>query len=202
MKSLGLYKRNISCGSFKNNSLYFFRLSDYSNFKNIHEHVSTNLAQWKVLYESNNPEIENLPAPWNEKLNSLQKLLIIRCFRSDKLVPAVRNFILEHIGQKFVEPPPFDLAASYSDSNSCIPLIFILTPGADPTAALLKFADDQGFGANRLFSLSLGAYLAFQIQRNCDLKFDFQGRGRDRLLKNWSMKELNLAIGLYCKIVI
>lgn len=66
------------------------------------------------------------------------------------------NFVKEKLGQKFVEPPPFDLAKSYADSNCTAPLIFVLSPGADPTMALLKFADDKGFGGNKFNSISLG----------------------------------------------
>lgn len=66
------------------------------------------------------------------------------------------SIVVEQLGAQYIEPPPFDLASSYADSNCCIPLIFVLTPGADPTQAMLAFADEQGYSATRLFFLSLG----------------------------------------------
>ena len=69
---------------------------------------------------------------------------------------AITIFVMSKLGKKFVEPPPFDLAKSYADSNCCAPLIFVLSPGADPTMALLKFADDKGFGSAKFNSISLG----------------------------------------------
>lgn len=68
----------------------------------------------------------------------------------------VKNFVNEKLGRKFVEPPPFDLSKSYIDSNKTIPLLFVLSPGADPMAALLKFANDRGFTGDRFSSISLG----------------------------------------------
>ncbi|XP_049773091.1 dynein axonemal heavy chain 7 [Schistocerca cancellata] len=132
------------------------RLNDLPNFKGIRVDFVDSIDKWKRVFDDPEPHNCPLPKPWNDKLSNFQKMLIFRCIRSDKVVPAVHRFVLENLGKEFVEPPPFDLTSSYCDSHCCIPLIFILTPGADPTAVLLKFADDQGFGGSRLASLSLG----------------------------------------------
>ena len=85
-----------------------------------------------------------LPEPCSKILSPFQKLLVLRVFRPDKLVPAITNFVIWKIGQKFVEPPPFDLSGSYKDSSSTAPLIFVLSPGADPANALIKFSEQVG----------------------------------------------------------
>ncbi|XP_015178312.1 PREDICTED: dynein heavy chain 7, axonemal, partial [Polistes dominula] len=131
------------------------RLNEVTGFLGIKDVFVKNIEAWKSIFDDKEPDKLTFPEPF-DKLSTFERMLVLRCIRPDKVVPAVQHFVEETIGREFIEPPPFDLISSYADSHSCIPLIFVLTPGADPMAILLKFADDQGFGTNRLFSLSLG----------------------------------------------
>ena len=63
--------------------------------------------------------------------------------RPDRVVPAVRALVAAQLGQEFTEAPPLDLGACLADSAPARPLIFILSPGADPMAALAQLAAEQ-----------------------------------------------------------
>jgi len=52
-------------------------------------------------------------------------------------------YVLEALGQKYVEPQAFKLDAVFADSAAAVPLIFVLSFGSDPMADLLKFADER-----------------------------------------------------------
>ncbi|XP_030655837.1 dynein heavy chain 3, axonemal [Nomascus leucogenys] len=131
------------------------RASALPKLHGLMEHLEQNLHEWKLIYDSAWPHEEQLPGSWKFS-QGLEKMVILRCLRPDKMVPAVREFIAEHMGKLYIEATTFDLQGSYNDSSCCVPLIFVLSPSADPMAGLLKFADDRGMGGTRTQTISLG----------------------------------------------
>jgi dynein heavy chain len=120
-------------------------LAALPSFADFDQSVIDNLATYKNYYEAPVPHLEHISEPFQSTLTQFQKLMIVRCFRPDKMVLALRDFVAANIGAKYIDPPPFDLRSSFSSSNVKTPLIFVLSPGADPTEDLFKFADEMGF---------------------------------------------------------
>eukprot|EP00058_Branchiostoma_floridae_P012955 XP_002598443.1 hypothetical protein BRAFLDRAFT_114741 [Branchiostoma floridae] len=133
----------------------FCRLDELDHYKGIRKKFTQYKDAWKEVYDSSEPHVVTYPAEW-AKMENFKRMLVMRCLRPDKIVPMIQDFVTAELGKKYVEPPPFDLGKAFGDSHCCAPLIFVLSPGGDPMAALLKFADDMGFGGTKMDSLSLG----------------------------------------------
>ena len=116
---------------------------------------SASAARWNEIMDSNDPIEVKLPDSLESKLDIFQKLIIYKILREEKLISLVKNFVLHVLGEIFIESPPFDLKGSFSDSTSTTPIIFILSPGADPISYLLTLAKEKEMDT-RLKMLSLG----------------------------------------------
>lgn len=109
--------------------------------------------QWSDL---DAPEAHPFPGKYDETLSDFQRLLLLRCFRVDRVYLAITNFVTGRMGEKYVTPPVISFEAIFEQSTPFSPIIFILSPGSDPASDLLKLAERSGFGANKLKFLAMG----------------------------------------------
>ena len=65
------------------------RASQLFKFQGLMGHVKENTQAWHKFYDSLDPFEEVLPEPW-DKLDRLEKIVLLRCFRLDKVSLAVR----------------------------------------------------------------------------------------------------------------
>ncbi|GLG99034.1 Dynein heavy chain, cytoplasmic, partial [Gryllus bimaculatus] len=112
-------------------------------------------TEWREWYIDKQPEELPLIGEWEDICTEFQKMLFVRSLRPDRISFCVSAFIVNNLGQPFVEPPVLDIKAVFDDSNPKTPLIFVLSPGVDPTGNLLQLAETLGM-SDRFQSLSLG----------------------------------------------
>ena len=61
--------------------------------KGIDEHLMKYPDQWKVLFDSPDPQEMDLPEPFNSNLNKFQKIIVIKSIRPDKVIPCIQNYV-------------------------------------------------------------------------------------------------------------
>ncbi len=125
-------------------------------------------------------------------LTDFQKLILVKLLRPDALIQSIDHFITNVLGAKFLVTSVPTLNKLYAQSSANTPIIFILSPGSDPTNQLLRFAKDfrgntlhleivslgqgQGPKSEELISKSLMLKGRWVFLQNCHLAASFMPR--------------------------
>jgi len=170
--------------------LEILNVSEIEAFTGFEENVEQNADHYRRYFESTDPQKFPLMEPFESRLSLYQKLLVMRCIRPDKVTMGVQDFVCSEIGQKYIEPPPFDLGECYKEAGVISPLIFVLSSGADPMADLLKLCEEmrmikkfdqvslgqgQGPKAEKLMNIAMDRGMWICLQ-NCHLAQSFMPR--------------------------
>uniref|UniRef100_G1PVX8 Dynein axonemal heavy chain 9 n=2 Tax=Myotis lucifugus TaxID=59463 RepID=G1PVX8_MYOLU len=132
-------------------------LSAMEEFSNLDRDIEGSAKSWKKFVESECPEKEKFPQEWKSK-TALQRLCMMRAMRPDRMTYAMRHFVEETLGSKYVLGRALDFATSFEESGPATPIFFILSPGVDP----LKDVENQGkklgytFNNRNFHNVSLG----------------------------------------------
>lgn len=59
----------------------------------------------------------------------------------DRVVRAVTQYVIEQVGETYVQPPIISFESIFEQSSPISPIVFILSPGSDPASDLMKLAD-------------------------------------------------------------
>lgn len=82
--------------------------------------------------------------------------MFLRCFRIDRIYRSINEYITEVMGEFFITPPVISFESIYEQTSCFIPVVFISSPGSDPTNDLMKLAENYGSGIGNFRHISLG----------------------------------------------
>lgn len=125
---------------------------------------------WKQWYD--NVECEkNLPV--QGKVSPFQKVLITQVFRPDRVESALNLFVCEQLRIPSIAAQAFSLRNLYrEESSKDTPVLFVTSPGSDPSKELQEFAETE-VGRDNFQELSMGGgqnELAIQMLKDAASK--------------------------------
>ncbi len=113
---------------------YCLQLREPERFGSLCQEICDNSAEWED-YVANEGEdyFDKMPCNFHERLDSFERLLILKIFKPEKLLFACSKFVRAAQGKLYAESPVATMDALFGDSDKKTPVIFVLSAGADPT---------------------------------------------------------------------
>ncbi|GLE05887.1 hypothetical protein PINS_up015068 [Pythium insidiosum] len=119
-------------------------------------------SAWMTWMTGDDPFSTPLPGDLDSVLTRFERLVLVRWMRDDAWTLALRHFVAQVLGSRFVDHDQVDARKAMSDlfidMSHLTPCIFILSSGADPISMLTQFASDchPDVYPERYHSISLG----------------------------------------------
>lgn len=109
-------------------------------FASLLEHIMSNEAAWRAFYDAEKPEAVTLPDGYEGKLSKFHKFLLVRSWREDRTLSSATEYIMESLGQLYVESIPLDWDATWGETSFKVPIIALLSQGSDPSSSIEALA--------------------------------------------------------------
>eukprot|EP00756_Hemistasia_phaeocysticola_P021738 Hpha_TRINITY_DN15791_c11_g1::TRINITY_DN15791_c11_g1_i1::g.41603::m.41603/K10408/DNAH; dynein heavy chain, axonemal len=123
-------------------------LATLEEFSSIPVDVAGALKRWKEWCDSERPEHDRLPGDWRS-LGDLQRLLVVKALRPDRLAAAASDFVASRMGPDYVRQPGTLMSEVFKETSPISPVLFILFPGADPVRDVEQLGRKLGFTKSR-----------------------------------------------------
>lgn len=119
-------------------------LSNLEQFKLLANDIEGSSKRWQKYCENEAPENEKLPQEWKNK-TALEKLCVLRALRPDRMIYAVRQFVGQKMGSRYIDSTRIPLAKTFEESGPGTPIFFILSPGVDPVKEVEALGKQLGY---------------------------------------------------------
>ncbi|XP_026149068.1 dynein heavy chain 5, axonemal isoform X2 [Mastacembelus armatus] len=165
--------------------LNLVELSKLWQFSDILQQITSNEKQWKSWFDKEAPEEEVIPNCYDQTLDCFRCLLLIRSWCPDRTIAQARKYIMNTMGEKYIEGVILDLEKMWEESDPRTPLICFLSMGSDPTDSIIalgkrlkietrcvSMGQGQEVHARKLLQQTM-ANGGWALLQNCHLGLDF-----------------------------
>ncbi|XP_068697910.1 dynein axonemal heavy chain 8-like [Montipora foliosa] len=94
-------------------------------------------TQWRQITEHEKPEMVALPDGLDDKYTLVQRFMVIRSIRGDRLMQAAICFVTSVLGRKYTSEMPLDLPFAFRQSESRSPIVLLYTQEANMVEKLV-----------------------------------------------------------------
>jgi dynein heavy chain, axonemal len=132
------------------------KLNDMApRWNNIINNLVDHEPQWKKWYDNERPEDIKFPDGYSDWVTPFQQLMIMRIFRPDRVYNAIKQFIIAKMGDEhYVSPLTPSTDKIFEQSSATTPIVYILSPGADPHEDIEKLCEAQNEGTKAVAKVS------------------------------------------------